>query len=191
MTVTVPFAFEARQHFDALAKQFGMSCVMSNDQEVRYENDDVFLIVNFDNGRSYELGVEIGRKREGQPERPFSLFEVLRLRSIAHAGSVEGMMISDASRLGNALTRLASLTLLHASDFLTGSAFSFAQVAKLRENESDAYARESTLRSARARSEVAWSKHDFGAVVEALEPLEQYLSPAEKKRLDYSRGHSR
>jgi len=190
MTLTVPFASEARQQFDIIAQRFEMSCTVSNDQEVRYDNDDVFLIVNFDNGRSYELGVEIGRKKEGQPDRPFSLAEVLRLRSVSDVASIDGLMTSDSSLLGDALARLASLTLQHAADFLRGSAFSFAQVAKLREKESDAYALESSLRSARARSELAWSKHDYGAVVRALEPLEQHLSTAERKRLDYSRGHS-
>ena len=98
-------------------------------------------------------------------------------------------MISDAARLGDALARLAALTLQHASDFLMESDFSFAQVAKLREKESDAYALAGSLRSARARSEAAWLKRDYRAVVKSLEPLEQHLSPAEKKRLDYSRGH--
>jgi len=187
--MTVPFASEARRHFDSVAQQFGMSCAVSNEREVRYENDGVFLVVNFDNGRSYELGVDIGRKKSTQPERPFSLTEVLRLRSVADAASIDGIMISDATRLGDALARLAALTLRHASDFLMGSDFSFAQVAKLREKESDAYALAGSLRSARAKSEAAWSKRDYRAVVNSLEPLEKHLSPAEKKRLDYSRDH--
>jgi len=77
----IPFALDARRDFDAVAQQFGLSCVLANEREVRYENDSVFLIINFDNGRSYELGVEVGRKKLTQSERPFSLAEVLRLRS--------------------------------------------------------------------------------------------------------------
>jgi hypothetical protein len=166
-----------------------MSCVLSNEWELRYENDSAFLIVNFDNGRSYELGIEVGRRKPAQPERPFSLAEVLRLRGVPQAASIDGIMARDSTRLEDALTRLAALTLQHASDFLMGSDFSFAQVARLRQKEGDAYALEGNLRSARARSEEAWSKRDYRAVVKSLEPLEQYLSPAEKKRLDYSRGH--
>ncbi|MFH1870119.1 MAG: hypothetical protein ABIG36_05800 [Pseudomonadota bacterium] len=187
--MAVPFASEVRRHFDAVAQQFGLSCVVSTEREVRYENDDVFLIVNFDNGRSYELGIEVGRRRPTKPERPFSLAEVLRLRGVADATAIDGIMVSDAARLHDALVRLAALTLQHASDFLMGNDFSFAQVAKLRERESDAYALERDLRVARAKSEAAWTSRDYQAVVKALEPLEQYLSPAEKKRLDYSRRH--
>lgn len=185
--MSVPFAPEAKRCFDAVAQQFGMSCVASNDREVRYENDMVFLIINFDNGRSYELGVEIGRKKLAQPERPFSLTEILRLRGVAKGESIDGLMVSDVTRLPDALKRLARLTSQHAADFLTGSDFSFAQVEKLRQREGDAYALEGSLRVARARSEAAWEKRDYQEVVKSLEPVEQNLSPAEKKRLDYSR----
>lgn len=187
--MTVPFASEARSHFDAVAQQFGLSCVLSNEREIRYENDSVFLIVNFDNGRSYELGVEVGKRSPTKPERPFSLPEVLRLRGVADATAIDGMMVSDAAKLQNALVRLATLTLQQASDFLMGNDFSFAQVAKSRERECDAYALERDLRLARTKSEMAWTGRDYQAVVKELEPLEQYLSPAEKKRLEYSRRH--
>lgn len=187
--MSVPFALEARRGFDDLARQFGMSCAVCNDREVRYENDRSFLIINCDNGRSYELGVEIGRKNLAQQERPFSLAEVLRLKGVVEAADIDGMMVSQAARLPSALARLARLTSQHAADFLMGSDFSFAQVAKLRQRESDAYALEGALRSARARSEAAWEKRDYQGVLQSLEPLAQYLSPAEKKRLDYSRRH--
>jgi len=187
--MSVPFALEARRGFDGLAQQFGMSCVVSNDREVRYENDGAFLIINFDNDRSYELGVEVGRKTRAEPERPFSLAEVLRLRGVAEAAAIDGMMVSHVAPLPKALVRLARLTSLHAADFLLGSDLSFVQVAQLRQRERDAYALEGALRAARARLESAWEERDFHAVVKSLEPLEQHLTPAEKKRLDYARQH--
>jgi hypothetical protein len=100
-------------------------------------------------------------------------------------------MINDAARLESALVRLAALTERYASDFLIGNDISFAQVAKLREKESDAYALANDLRSARASSEAAWSKRDYLGVVRSLEPLEPHLSSVETKRLNYSRSHSR
>ena len=185
--MSVPFALETRRAFDALARQYEMKCLPSTDREVRYENDNVFMTINFDNGRSYELGVEVGRRKLAQPERPFSLAEILRLRNVADAASIDGIMISDMNLLADALTRLARLTSQHAADFLAGSELSFAQVAKLRQRESDAYALKGALREAMTKSEGAWMKQDYQTVVESLEPLEQHLSPAERKRLSYSR----
>lgn len=187
--MAVPFALEARHQFDALAQQFGLSCVLSNERTVRFENDRVFLSVHFDNGRSYELGVELGKKEPQNPERPFSLAEVLRLRGSAEAQAIDGIMISDYSRLSHALGRLSSLTAQYASDFLLGNDLSFSQIAVLREQECDAYSLEGSLRSARARSEAAWAKRDYQGIIDALGPLEPHLSPAEKKRLEYARQH--
>lgn len=62
-----PFELEARRSFDGLAQQFGMDCVRSSNREVRYESGNTFLSVNFDDGRSYEVGVEIGQLQLSQP----------------------------------------------------------------------------------------------------------------------------
>jgi hypothetical protein len=185
--MSVPFALETRRAFDDLARQYEMNCLPSTDREVRYENDNVFMIINFDNGRSYELGVEVGRKKLAQPERPFSLAEILRLRDVTEAASIDGIMISDMNQLAVTLTRLARLTSQYAADFLMGSELSFAQVAKLRKRESEAYVLKGALREAINKSETAWAEQDYQTVIESLEPLEQHLSPAERKRLNYSR----
>jgi hypothetical protein len=187
--MAIPFMNEAKLQFDPVAQRFGLSCTSSTEWGVRYENEAVFLVVHFDNGRSYELGVELGKNNLAKKERPFSLAEVLRLRGVADANSATGSMISDVARLRDALIRLASLTERHASDFLAGNELSFAQVARLRDRESDAYVLERNLRLARAKSETAWASGNYQGVVEALAPLEQHLSPAEKKRLDYSKNH--
>jgi len=183
------FSTETRQQFDPVAKQFGLVCVASTEWSLRYENDTVFLLVNYDGTRSYELGVEIGQWNTRYPGPPFSLSEILRLRGIQDAVFVSGLMISDKAQLPNALSRLAKLTADHAADFLRGNEFSFAQVEKLRDKESSEFELASRLRYARSTVDVAWPAKDYEAVVRALEPLEAHLSEAEKKRLEYSRKH--
>ncbi len=185
--MTLLFSSAARRQFDPVAQQFGLVCMASDEQGLRYENDNVFLDVNFDNGRSYELGVEIRKRHTQYPGPPFSLAEILRLRSVQDAAFVSGLMISNESRLPDILSRLARLTRDHAADFLMGNDFSFAQVEKLRNQESAEYELASQLRYARATVDMAWPARDYEAVVKALEPLESHLSPSEKKRLEYSR----
>ena len=113
------FSAEARRQFDPIAQQFGLICVTSSEQGLRYENENVFMGVNFDNGRSYELGVEIG-KQHTQYLGPFSLAEILKLRGIQEAKFVSGLINSDQARLPEALSKLVRLTREHASDFLRG-----------------------------------------------------------------------
>lgn len=183
----IPFSKEARRHFDPVAQQFGLTSVVCTESSLRYENDKVFLNVNFDSARSFELGVEIGKKDARYPGPPFDLAEVLRLRGVQDSLAVNALVVSDPSWLKDALARLADLTMKHASDFLTGNDLSFAQVAKWRNKESAELALASKLRYARADAEAAWIAKDFKKVVKALEPVEAHLSEAEKKRLDYSR----
>jgi hypothetical protein len=181
------FLVEARKHFDPIAQQFSLSCTACSEWKLRYENEVVFLEVNFDNARSYEVAVELGKKDSRLPERPFTLAEVLRLRGVEGTSFVDGLQASDQARLAQALARLADLVSRYAIDFLSGNSFSFAQLAKLREREGLAYALARDLRLARIDAEIAWAAKDYKKVVKAYEPLELYLTSAEKKRLEYSR----
>jgi hypothetical protein len=181
----ISFSAEARRHFDPVAAKFNLSCVVADEQRVRYESSEVFLSVHFDNGRSYELGVEIGQKIPGSVERPFSLAEILRLRNGRDVAVIDGLSASNPTKLADGLQLLAELSLRYGDDFLNNSAFSFAQVARLREKESIAYAIQRDLRSARARAEVAWRDKNYAGVIAALEPVKDHLSPADVKCLEY------
>ncbi len=182
------FSTEARRQFDPIAQQFGLNCVTSTEQGLRYENDNVFLEVNFDNGRSYELGVEIGKRYAQYPGSSFSLAEILKLRGIQEAKFVSRLMNSDQARLPGILSTLVRLTLDHASDFLMGNDFSFAQVENQRNKESSEFELESKLRYARSVVDVAWPAKDYKAIINVLESIESHLSTTEKKRLEYSRN---
>lgn len=96
-------------------------------------------------------------------------------------------MVSDSIFLPDAMRHLAQLTSNHASDFLKGGDVGFAEVAKLRKKESDAYALEVALSAVRAQSDAAWKERDYQGVIQSLEPLEKHLSSAERMRLNYSR----
>lgn len=187
--MTLLFSTEARRQFDPIAKQFGLVCVAATEWGLRYENDKVFLVLNFDNARSYELGVEIGVQGNHHLGPPFSLSEILRLRDVQDAVFVSGMMISDQTQLPDALSRLAKLTINYAHDFLMGNDFAFAQVERLRNKESSEFELASRLRYAKSIVDVAWPAKDYEAIVKALESLEAHLSETEKKRLEYSRKH--
>ncbi|MDZ4099923.1 MAG: hypothetical protein U1E13_14685, partial [Methylophilaceae bacterium] len=97
--MTLLFSEKAQRQFDPVAQQFGLVCVACTEWGVRYENDQVFLNINFDNGRSYELGIEIGQQDPRYPGPPFSLAEVLRLRNIQDAAFVSELLINDDARM--------------------------------------------------------------------------------------------
>ena len=179
------FLVEARRLFDGLATQYGMTFSEGSEWSLRYDSSAVFLAVYFDYGRSFELGVEIGQKSL-QPERPFSLAEILRLRSAPSADRIDRLSALQPDSLMPALKALKSLVETYAGDFLNGDESSFAQLAVQRNMEAVSYAVQRDLRLARKRAAAAWSEKDYRAVVEALSPMRFHLTPAETKCLEYS-----
>lgn len=183
------FARHSRHWFDPVTAQFGMSCVASDDNYLRYENARAFLLIRRDSRGSGELGVEFGRRRPGSFGPPFSLAEILRFRGVTDASAASAPMISRSSQLPVALSKLAELTRTHASDFLAGNERSFSQVSDFRKKEGVDFERQSQLRRLRSAVGAAWRERDYETVVRALEPFADHLSETEKRKLQYSRKH--
>jgi hypothetical protein len=182
------FIDTVHQHFDPLANQYGLKCVTSSPKIVRFENGKVFLQVNFDAYRSYEIGVEIGEipASAKTAERVFNLAEILRLRSSPDATYVERLQVSKPGILLDAICRLSRLVAQHATGLLSGDAGDFAQVANHRDKECAAYALARDLRYARSDAEKAWTSKNYVTVVNSYKPWEANLTPSEKKRLSFA-----
>ena len=184
----IPFSDEAKRQFERVAEKYRFECVAADERRVRYESTDVFLDVRFDNGRSYDLGIEIGQIIPNKIERPFSLAEILRLKNVSEGRSIDGFSASSVTKLRDGLKTLADLTLNYADDFLRGRVSSFVQVPDLREKESLDYAIQRDLRTARAKAVKAWNTKDYAGVIAAYEPVKSHLEPSEVKRLQYSQS---
>jgi hypothetical protein len=185
--MNISFAREAKCRFDPLAKKFGLSFVTSNEREVRYESKEVLLKVNFDNGRSFELDVEIGKKDGRYPGPPFSLQEILKLRKSEEAGSIYSFLASNEEKFKKILDQLANLTVKYAADFLMNGEFSFMQIEKFRNRESIEFELAAQLSYARSLAMEAWSARDYASIIRELGPIEAHLNPEDKKLLKSSR----
>ncbi len=184
------FGVLVHAYFDGLANSYGLVCETSTDRLVRFQNEIVFLQVLFDEGRSYEIGVEIGQcSVPGIPERPFNLAEVLRLGGVPEADYVAKIQASKQDSRDFAIKRLADLTEKYATLLLQGNVLEFLRLAKFRDKECEDYARFRDLRYARHDAENAWAKRDYLSVIKAYRPVEGNLSHAEKMRLKYAMSH--
>jgi hypothetical protein len=182
----ISFANIAKREFGKLAGRYGLVEKTVDDRHVRYENPSIFLVVSYDNGRSFEIGVEIGQKIEGMAPRPFSLAEILRLAGSEEANKVEAISASSIEKLEASLNYLEGLTARYAMEFLDNNESAYLKLADLRERESIAYAVDRDLRSARARAEIAWKKKNFADFIDAFQPMRSYLSPSEEKHYLYA-----
>lgn len=189
--MTLIFSKHTHKYFDYLVSAYRYQCVGSSEDCVRYENDDVFVNVRFDNGWSYELDVEVGQKGvlfNGQ-ERPFNLGEILRLRGVEKKEKYTFVQTSNQEYLINAIEHLAELLKRYAKDFLQGDQAAFLSITSLRERECEDYEIEQELKSVRNEVAKAWDKKDFEKIIQLYTPVERYITPSEMKKLEYAKNH--
>jgi len=169
-----------------IAERFELALADASECRLRFENEAVFLAVNFDNGNSYELGIELGERNPNGQERPFALPEILRWRADDRAAQIDGLQITNQDSLERTLRRLPNLLLDLAAPLLNGNRDAFDDLATFREAEGLEYAAERDLRLARSDADKAWRHRDFDGVVAAYRPFLEHLNPSERRRFDYA-----
>jgi hypothetical protein len=184
-----PFETEVEATFGRVLSAYGFRRVGSTPFCVRFENEDVFVNVRYDEARSFELDVEIGQTNTlfGGSERPFNIGEVLRLRGAEAKEEYDFICAETPSGLRPALDRLSRLLITYGGDLLSNDLRAFEALSRLRNEEAKAYAAEGRLRTMRARALDAWAKKDYVRFVKLFEPQKHLLTPEETNRLEHAK----
>jgi len=183
------FPQSVRRAFGFLAEE-GFAEVRSEPTFVRFERPGVFVNV-FHGRRSYELGVEIGLRVDGEArEVAYDLATVLSA-SEAFAPS-QRWSATTRDQVERFVTRLAELTEQHCLPPLRGDRAALARIEELsaRRGREDAEAMRAD--DLRRRAKEAWTAGDRAAVVAAYDEIESTLTsvtlqPSERKRRDMAR----
>jgi hypothetical protein len=182
------FSDHVIRHFAFLISKYQCQCVSSNERLVRYENDLVFVNVRFDNGRSYELGVEIGQKNvlfNGQ-EMEFNLGEIIKLKDVENREKYTLFQVSDQELLVSAISNLAELIDTYGAELLQGNQVDFSSLAMLRRSECDKYEVARKLEFVRSEVDEAWKAKDYKKVVQLYRSVDAHITLAEKMKLEYA-----
>jgi hypothetical protein len=188
--MSLSFRSTAKENFDPVAKQHGLRLAYESDDRLVFESDRVRMLVDFDNGRSFELAVAFALIGPDAQQQPYSLAEVLRLKNRPEAACIEGQQLVTQSRLEAALKKAASLASEFASEQLQGNEKTFTNLAKQRAAEAMEYGLARDLRAARLQADQAWQEKDFATVVSVYRPFLSHLSPSEVKRLEFASTHT-
>lgn len=174
--------------FHFLESGYSFHCVDANELCVRYESDKVFVVVRFDNGRSFELDVEIGQRDilYNGKERLFNMGEVLRLKGVEKKEGYSFLQASGQSSLENAIDTLSGYLEKYGNDLLKGNRLTFKSLIDLRLREGEEYAIARDLRFIRHEAEKAWKKRDYRKFVSLYDPIKPYMTGSEKKKLEYA-----
>lgn len=183
------FAAEVERIFTSSLLAYGMRRTDSSAFRVRFENEDVFVDIRYDEGRSFEMDVEIGQKRAsfagGEP--PYTIGEVLRLRSPEATAGREIVVAEDSTALTSGLQKLKRFLIDYGGDLLANDAATFDALLALRDRETTAYAAEGRLRARRARARVAWDEKDYARFIRILGSEVDRLTAEELIQLDEAR----
>lgn len=162
--------------------ELGFRMVVSDETYLRYESDKVF--VNIYHGRSsfalsFEIGLLVAPGSQYYPEE------------VAALGGAEGETFFQAStpdRVRKYLVRLSDLLRRHGSRLLTGDEAEFKRLQEVRDRTATTVTRGYFLSAMREKSDAAWKRRDYRAVVEALSEIGPDMSAAERRKLQYAIG---
>ena len=181
------FQSQVERHFSFLVLECGFQRSGQSAGRVRYESSNVYVEVLFDEGRSFELGLLVGRLDSKDP--PFAIDEILRLRRNPDADAYGLVQATSADTLATWLARFATALRSFANDFVAGNNGSFAEIAAQRRREVATYTLERDLRAARDDAAIAWHQNDFARYISLLSPFRQHLHRSEIMRLAYAGKH--
>lgn len=177
-----------QKEFSFLVSDYHFRCVEATSHKVRFESDEVFVVVHYDADRSYELDVELGELNvfySGQ-ERPFNMGEILRLEGAAKKETYKIFQASTLSALSSCIAKLSSLLSAYAVELLQHNKFAFKRLSNLREKECGQLELQARLSHIRKDVQSAWKKKDYAKVAKLYRSVESAITDAEKKKLAFA-----
>ena len=176
-----------KQAFAFLEHDYGFRVVESDITFVRYENDAMFVHV-YHGRASYELGVEIGRRK--QDRRMESRFDIQEILDIVDPENPDGANIfqaETAEAVKAGVARLGELLREHGRPALLDEGDIFSRLRELQTQRSQEYQRDGDAYWARREADAAWRVRDYEKVAERYGSVEATLKPDERERLRVAR----
>jgi hypothetical protein len=181
------FTVDASAALIPVLSAHGFKCTATRDFYVRLESSSAAIDVRYDVHRSYEVSVEFARIVSGgwAPEPPFNLGEIYRVLSVPDTAKSFWQTTDYESAL--AFLRATAIVLRdYCSDVFCESSAVFEALGVQRAKESHAYTGDIRLGGLQPRADVAWKQGDYAEFVRLLKPVEEFLSPADARKLKYA-----
>jgi hypothetical protein len=191
----VEFGFdELVMHRFGFLRRSGFSVVRADDDLIRFESAERFVIVSF--GRlDYQVAVDLGRWIEatgGWREEAYPLAHLVAVET-GEERLDRARSVTSREALDRELIRLATLMEQHLSAFIGGSD-EFDRMRELNAKQSAVFVDAGQAARLRTHAEEAWRQRDLAGVVLAYEQIDSELTSvaltkSERARLEYARRH--
>lgn len=186
--MSMRFTDSAQRAF-AFLKGAGFLPTQSDPARVQYESAQTFVTIEWDS-RSGELNVFMGlQPRKGEARDAFSLRDLLAMENVDVPERKMPFQVSEETKLGPFLEKMAEDTRAHAQLALSGDRMFYRRLETFRGAQAEAYMQDMELRRVRTEADKAWQKRDLGKLIALYTPIEDQLSAPEKAKLAYAKQH--
>lgn len=156
-----------------------------NYSSVRYESKKVCVTAHYCPPR-YEYDVAFGLLSDERQN--YTIGELLALKNDFDLSP--GYTFEKSTQIEiveENVSWFASLLQKYGVEYLKGNSAFFQKLKENRERMSSEYTQEIINKQIRQKAEVAWKQKDYDTVSRNYKSIEKFLSPAEKKKLEYAK----
>ncbi|MCY7346508.1 MAG: phosphoribosylanthranilate isomerase [Pyrinomonadaceae bacterium] len=173
-------------HFLETEYDFKLTEAKTNysNSSVRYESKKVFVGIYYCPAR-YECDAAIGIISDDTQN--YSIGELLSLEAdFDLSPNYTFEKLTQAEITEKDISWFASVLHKHGGKYLNGDTAAFEKLKETSEIKSEEYTQEIINKQQRQKAEKAWKRKDYGVVVEIYKSMKEFLSQAERKKLEYS-----
>jgi hypothetical protein len=182
------FAEAVAQYIAPLLTAKGFTRTEQTAYSVRFQSPAVALAV-FHEPVSYEL--DLVYALQAAPSERYNLCDMLdTVLGIGHKEQAF-FQASEHDRVVYCIKAIADYLRKYGDKVLIGDPTVYQRMREVTRRRNEAYTKQVVQQPIRQAAEDAWQKHDYAKVRDLYEPIEDDLTPVEKKRLDYAKSHSR
>jgi hypothetical protein len=180
------FSKVVQEEFLFLVKDYYFKCTVAETTYVRFESDRVFI--NIYHGRSsFEIGLEIGLLDR---DEPYSLSELIHLGDSKEGNSYRNFMAGTPELVRRGITLLREKFEKYGIKALSGAAEFFSKLHHQGKQLEASFSNQMKVRHTRPKADEAFHQKNYKEVVRLYESMLNALTPAELKKLEYSRRHA-
>lgn len=170
------FNLLAQKNFAFLEKEYGMHV---NGKKiagcVKYKSNNAWVEIWYD---KYSLSVEMGRIDGGYQ---VSLWDIMQF--LMGEGNSAMYMASDEEKLERGLMKLSFYAKKYCNRAFTGDIEFYKEIYEEKEARKQEASFINKVNAIEEQAKDAWEKQDYTKIIRIYEPIFEYLSPIQKKRL--------
>lgn len=151
---------------------------------VRYESKEVYVTAYYCPAR-YECDIALGIISENTPS--YSIGELPSLEADFNSSpNYTFEKLTQAEITERNVSWFALILRKYGVEYLKGNSTVFRKIKENREQKGKEYTMEMENQQLRQIAETAWKQKDFRVVASSYKSIEKFLSPAEKKKLEFA-----